>query len=97
MAQSIKILKVLPHFRDARLVFRWVPLGMGKGEFDRSNAAFHRASDEKGPLLVLVKLNNNGAIFGVSNFQTHKYRVSLGYLGIRSEDGERPSKAIYFL
>ena len=67
MAQTIKILKVLPHFRDAKLVFRWTPLGNGKGEYERSNVAFHRACDDKGPLLVLVKLNNNGAIFGVSH------------------------------
>lgn len=37
MAQTIKILKVLPHFRDAKLVFRWIPFGNGKGEFERSN------------------------------------------------------------
>ena len=97
MAQTIKILKVLPHFRDAKLVFRWIPLGNGKGEFERSNIAFHKACDDKGPLLVLVKLNNNGAIFGVSIFDLNFLRVSQEYLGARSVDGGKLRKVTYSL
>jgi len=95
MAQTIKILKVLPHFRDSKLVFRWTPLGNGKGEFERSNVAFHRACDDKGPLLVLVKLNNNGAIFGVSLSILSAFRVSLELPGTKLEDGGRLRKVTY--
>lgn len=56
IAQSIKILKALPHFKESKLLYRW-------SKDPQSNEAFHQACDNKGPLLVFVKLENS-AIFG---------------------------------
>jgi hypothetical protein len=63
--QTIKILKVLPHFKDSQLLYWWSGSGDSKKGFEKSNAAFHKCCDDKGPLLVLVKLNNNNSVFGV--------------------------------
>jgi len=57
IAQSIKILKVLPHFKEANLLYRW-------SRDVQSNEGFHKACDNQGPLLIFVKLMNN-SLFGV--------------------------------
>jgi hypothetical protein len=68
-AQSTKILKVLPHFRDSKIIYRWTSTIVKESAlYERSNAGFHKLCDDKGPLLVIVKLANNGAIFGVSDY-----------------------------
>ncbi len=77
-AQSIKILKVLPHFRDSKLIYRWTAIIQKENAlYERSNAGFHKLCDDKGPLLILVKLLNNNAIFGVRNCV---YNVYIGLL-----------------
>lgn len=55
--QTNSILKVLPQFKDSKLLYR-----LSKDV--HTNEAFHNKCDNKGPLLVLVKLGNN-IIFGV--------------------------------
>lgn len=67
IAQSIKILKVLPHFKENKLLYRWTPEAASKSH-EKSNQRFHECCDERGPLLALVKLVNSGAIFGVRRF-----------------------------
>jgi hypothetical protein len=58
IVQTNSILKVLPQFKDSKLLYRF-------SKDIHSNEAFHHNCDNKGPLLVLIKLENN-YIFGVS-------------------------------
>jgi hypothetical protein len=58
LVQSIQIMKVLPHFKDIKLLLRLT-------EETPSNNLFHQNCDSKGPLLIFVKLDSK-AIFGVS-------------------------------
>ncbi|CDW78080.1 UNKNOWN [Stylonychia lemnae] len=92
IVQSIKILKVLPHFKDNNLLYRWT-------KDLQSNDAFHQKCDNQGPILVIIKLDNGGwrktkqsYIFSITDGKAREPFISQ----IRSDNPNSKLRSIYF-